>query len=96
MFKKLKQIWRILFPPKPQPSPKHPPRPQYDIGELIQRGEELKKIHHDETAVTNNVCPSCRASGGKPVTCAKCGRIGCEYCMTFDPSERKYFCEQCW
>ena len=96
MFKKLKQIWRILFPPKPQPKPQLPQRPQYDVAELMQRGEELKKMHNEAKPDTAAICPNCRSSAEKLVTCAKCGKTGCDYCMTFDPSERKYFCEQCW
>ena len=97
MFEKLKQIWRILFPPKPKPHPKLPPRPQHSVEELVRRGEELKKIHQNQQAKNQpKVCPSCRTTVETVHACAKCGRIGCEYCMTYDPAERKYFCEQCW
>lgn len=97
MLEKLKQIWRILFPPKQPPKPEIPERPQYDVGELMQRGEELKQMYHDrKQASMKGVCPNCRNNAEKIVTCAKCGKIGCDFCMTYDPSEGKYFCDQCW
>lgn len=96
MFEKLKKIWKILFPPKQPPKPSLPPRPQYDVDELMQRGEELKKMYQDSKPKQSGVCPNCRSNAEKIVTCAKCGKKGCDYCMTYDPSEGKYFCEQCW
>lgn len=96
MFAKLKQIWKILFPPKPIQQPSLPKRPEYDVDELIKRGEELKQIHNEQKKVHSGVCPNCRSNAENLVVCAKCGKTGCDYCMTFDPSERKYYCEQCW
>lgn len=96
MFEKLKQIWKILFPPKKPPKPTIPPRPQYDILELAQRGEELKKIYNEQHKHDLGVCPNCHNTTDKFIKCAKCGKPGCDYCMTYDPSEGKYFCEQCW
>ena len=97
MFEKLKKIWKILFPPKPQPKPTLPPRPQYDINELMQRGEELKKMYREsQHKDPGGVCPNCHSTTEKIVTCGKCGKKGCDYCMTYDPAEGKYFCEQCW
>lgn len=96
MFEKLKQIWKILFPPKPQPKPPVPKRPEYDVTELWQRSEELKRIHNEQKHNEKGICPNCRSNAEKIVTCAKCGKVGCDYCMTYDPAERKYFCEQCW
>lgn len=97
MLEKLKQIWRILFPSKPKPRPQLPPRPQHSIDDLVKRGEELKEIYRQQKGETVlKVCPSCRSSVNDLHTCAGCGIVGCENCMTFDPTERKYYCEQCW
>ncbi len=96
MFEKLKQIWRILFPPKQPPKPKIPPRPEYDVTDLMRRGEELKELYNQDKQTQHGICPNCRSNAEKLVTCAKCGKKGCDYCMTYDPSEGKYFCEQCW
>lgn len=98
MFDKLKQIWKILFPPKQHPQ-EIPKRKEYSMDELVQRGEELKKYYHQQQHTEQEimkVCPSCRSSVEQLHRCSKCGKIGCEDCLTFDPMERKYFCEQCW
>lgn len=99
MFEKLKQIWRILFPPKPKPKPKLPPRPDHSLEELVQRGEELKEYYHQQKQAEQTglkPCPGCRANVKEIHTCAKCGKPGCDYCMVFDPMERKYYCDGCW
>ena len=97
MLEKLKQIWRILFPPKPKPQPKLPPRPQHSIDDLVKRGEELRELHlQQKTENKIKVCPSCRSSVTELKKCANCGKVGCENCMTFNPTERKYYCDQCW
>ena len=96
MLEKLKKIWNILFPHKPQPKPQQPPRPQYDVTDLMKRGEELKQMYHEAKEQHGGTCPNCRNSAETIVKCAKCGKIGCDYCMTYDPSKGEYFCEQCW
>ena len=99
MLEKLRQIWRILFPPKPKPKPSLPPRKEYTLDELVKRGEELKELHNQQVhpeASTSLTCPSCRATVSEIRICAKCGKAGCDYCMTYDPSEGKHYCDDCW
>ena len=99
MFEKLKKIWRILFPPKPRPTPPVPPRKTYSVDELMQRGEELKELHRQQQHPDGSqvlTCPSCRSATTEIRVCSKCGHAGCDSCMTYDPSERKFYCDDCW
>lgn len=63
----------------------------------MRRGEDLKELYRQqkEQASVKN-CPNCRVRTTELYACAGCGKLGCEACMTFDPVERKYYCEQCW
>ena len=100
MLEKLRQIWRILFPPKPKPAPPPPPpRKTYSMDELMRRGEELKELHRQQQHPDTGsllVCPSCRAATKDIRLCSKCGRPGCDACMTYDPMEGKFYCDDCW
>ena len=86
-----------MFPPKPKPKPTLPKRPEHSIEDLVKRGDELRELHlKQKEANAEKVCPSCRSSVKELYACGECGKIGCENCMTYNPTERKYYCDQCW
>jgi rRNA maturation endonuclease Nob1 len=55
--------------------------------EEIQSEPELK-----------NTCKNCKllVKESDLVTCKKCGKEGCRYCMTQDVNSHDYYCDDCW
>lgn len=66
------------------------------FGELQTRNISIRNKYESQESKTEVSCPTCHCNTNNIVRCGTCGIIGCENCFTYDPSEKKYFCENCW
>ena len=78
------------------PGKKPVQQPSSSVDELVQRAQEIKNIQKQTNEYSP--CPECKVPGPASTkhACAICGKLGCDTCMTYDPMEDKYYCEQCW
>ena len=66
------------------------------FGELQNRNANIRKNYETQKAEIETSCPACHCNTNNIVRCGICNTAGCENCFTYDPSEKKYFCENCW
>lgn len=73
------------------------------VDELLSRNEKIRKIYEqqkqEESKKENKpkeTCPNCGLKNASLVTCSVCGKKGCTECFTYNPEDRKYYCDDCW
>lgn len=90
----LNDIKSIFYPSKKEEKPIQNKIPSFS--ELQDRNVNIRKNYETQKAENEISCPACHCNTSNIVKCGTCNATGCEGCFIYDPSEKKYFCENCW
>lgn len=91
--RKLFQLEKVVNNNQSEKSTVKTPTP--DLLELSTRSQRIRANYNDSTELVQP-CPNCHYNTNKLVKCSECGIVGCENCLTNNPSEHKYYCDNCW
>lgn len=98
MVKKIIDYFKKIFDIQSNEKPKviRPQHPTQD--DFIKRNNVLKELEKQNKNTALKTCIVCGSKVSEDTIhlCAECNYPGCENCMTYDPSTKKYYCESCW